>query len=145
MSLICLFVTFTCPLVWGWYDVDNLWVIEYLCIRASKALLQKWDPLSVGSLRMTCKNWRNPWIKWASRTHFVWPFRRFCGDQSVHRTQVHGRKSIHSYVLPLVYTVWWFGQDSIWKSKALPKRRIVHGRRSDIYLASSIQRVLVLW
>jgi len=24
--------------------VDNLWDIEYLRIRASKAILQKWDP-----------------------------------------------------------------------------------------------------
>ena len=45
MSLICRLVTSTCPFVWGWYGVDNLWLMEYFRIRASKTLLQKYDPL----------------------------------------------------------------------------------------------------
>ena len=47
MSFICRLVTLTYPFVWGWYGVDNLWLMEYFLIRASKTLLQKCDPLSL--------------------------------------------------------------------------------------------------
>ena len=46
-EFICLLVTLTCPFIWGWYVVDNLWDIEYFLNRTSKARLQKWEPLSL--------------------------------------------------------------------------------------------------
>jgi len=66
MSLICLLVTSTCPFVWGWYAVDYLWDMEHFCIRASKARLQKWEPLSLiiarglwsGKWCFLSKNWQ---------------------------------------------------------------------------------------
>ena len=41
------FDTFACPLVYGWYVVEILWLILYFLNSASTILLQKCVPLSL--------------------------------------------------------------------------------------------------
>jgi len=83
MSLIWRLVTSTCPFVWGWYVVDNLWLMEYFCIRASKTLLQKCDPLSLiialgvqnREKMFPLRNFNNHFVVIGLSWHSFYPFR----------------------------------------------------------------------